>query len=142
MHLNAYLFFTGQCKEAFEFYAKVLGGKIEMMMPHRGSPAEQHVEEEWRDKILHARLTIGDNVLMASDAPPGRQHKSGGFAVNVSLNDAKEGERIFRALEESGNVIMPYGETFWAVRYGMLTDRFGITWMVNVEKPVERAASR
>lgn len=141
MHLNTYLFFTGQCKEAFEFYEKVLGGNIEMMMPHRGSPAEQHTPAEWQDKILHARLTIGDNVLMASDAPPGRQHKIGGFAVNIGLHDPKEGERIFRALEESGTVIMPYGETFWAVRYGMLTDRFGITWMVNVEKPVERAAS-
>jgi len=141
MHLNTYIFFTGQCKEAFEFYAKVLGGKIEMMLPHAGSPAEQHVAPEWRDKILHARLLIGDNVLMASDAPPGRQSKTGGYAVNISLNDAAEGERIFRALEESGTVIMPYSETFWAVRYGMLTDRFGITWMVNVEKPAERAAS-
>jgi len=141
MQLNTYFFFTGQCKEAFEFYAKVLGGKIEMMLPHTGSPAEQHVPAEWRDKILHARLVIGDNVLMASDAPPGRQSKTGGFAVNISLRDAAEGERIFRALEESGNVLMPYSETFWAERYGMLTDRFGVTWMVNVEKPMERAAS-
>ncbi|HTZ32026.1 MAG TPA: VOC family protein [Methylomirabilota bacterium] len=141
MHLNTYIFFTGQCKEAFEFYAKVLGGKIEMMLPHAGSPAEQQVAPEWRDKILHARLLIGDNVLMASDAPPGRQSKTGGYAVNISLNDPAEGERIFRALEESGTVIMPYSETFWAVRYGMLADRFGITWMVNVEKPAERAAS-
>ena len=70
------------------------------------------------------------------------QGKIGGFAVNIGLKDANEGERIFRALEESGTVIMPYSETFWALRYGMLTDRFGITWMVNVEKPVERAAGR
>ena len=142
MNLNTYIFFTGQCREAFEFYAKVLGAKIEMMMPHTGSPAEQHVPAEWRDKILHARLSIGDSLLMASDAPPGRQSKTGGFAVNIGLKDANEGERIFRALEESGTVIMPYSETFWALRYGMLTDRFGITWMVNVEKPVERAAGR
>ena len=142
MNLNTYIFFTGQCREAFEFYAKVLGAKIEMMMPHTGSPAEQHVPAEWRDKILHARLSIGDSLLMASDAPPGRQGKIGGFAVNIGLKDANEGERIFRALEESGTVIMPYSETFWALRYGMLTDRFGITWMVNVEKPVERAAGR
>ena len=142
MNLNTYIFFTGQCREAFEFYAKVLGAKIEMMMPHTGSPAEQHVPAEWRDKILHARLSIGDSLLMASDAPPGRQGKTGGFAVNIGLKDANEGERIFRALEEAGTVIMPYSETFWALRYGMLTDRFGITWMVKVEKPVERAAGR
>ena len=142
MNLNTYIFFTGQCKEAFEHYAKVLGGKIEMMMPHTGSPAEQHVPADWRDKILHARLLIGENVLMASDAPPGHQSNTTGFAVNISLKDPIEGERIFKALADSGTVIMPYGETFWAVRYGMLTDRFGITWMVNVEKPVERAASR
>jgi len=100
----------------------------------------------WLPDMLESERSVDPDALTVvaaeADAPPGHQHKSGGFAVNISLNDAKEGERVFRALEESGTVIMPYGETFWAVRYGMLTDRFGITWMVNVEKPVERAASR
>ncbi len=72
MHLNAYLLFNGNCEEAFKFYEKCLGGKIEVMMPHAGTPAEQQVPAEWRNKILHARLTVGDQILMASDCPPDR----------------------------------------------------------------------
>src|SRR2546425_9115152 len=79
MQLNPYLLFNGQCAEAFKFYAQVLGGKIDGMMTHAGTPAEEHVPTEWRDKILHARMTVGDAVLMASDAPPGRYDKPKGF---------------------------------------------------------------
>ena len=70
MKINPYLFFDGDCEEAFKFYAEVLGGRIDAMFPHAGSPAEEHVPAEWRSKIMHARLVVGDEVLMASDAPP------------------------------------------------------------------------
>jgi PhnB protein len=134
MQLNTYLTFNGQCEEAFKFYAQVLGGKIEAMMPHAGTPAEEFASPEWRDKILHARMSVGDQVLMASDAPAGRYEQPKGFYVNIGINDPAEAERIFNALAEGGTIQMPFGETFWAVRFGMLVDRFGIPWMVNCEK--------
>jgi PhnB protein len=136
MQLCTYLFFTGNCEEAFKFYEKLLGGKIEMMMPHDGSPAEAHVPPEWGKKILHARMVIGESVLMASDAPPANAPKQmEGFSVSLTLKDPVEGERIFRALEEKGKVQMPFQQTFWALRFGMVTDRFGVPWMINCEQP-------
>jgi PhnB protein len=134
MHVNPYLTFDGDCEEAFNVYEKVLGGKIVAMMTHKGTPAEEHVPAEWRDKILHARLVFGDNVLMASDAPPGRQEKMQGFSVSLVMTDPAEAERVFNALADGGSVRMPLGETFWAKKFGMLTDRFGTPWMVNCEK--------
>lgn len=133
MQLNSYLMFKGQCKEAFEFYAQVLGGKIEAMIPHAGTPAEQHTPPEWRDKIMHARLSVGDSVLMASDVPPDRAEAPKGFYVNIGIKDPKDAERIFQALAENGTVRMPLQQTFWATRFGMLVDRFGTPWMINCE---------
>jgi PhnB protein len=135
MQLNPYLNFNGQCEAAFKFYEKSLGGKIEAMFTHAGTPAEQQTPPEWRDKILHARLTIGDNILMASDAPPDCYEEPKGFSVSLQINDPKEAERIFRALAENGKVQMAIQETFWATRFGMLVDQFGIPWMINCEKP-------
>ncbi|MGA7295698.1 MAG: VOC family protein [Terriglobales bacterium] len=140
MQVNPYLFFDGQCEAAFNFYEKLLGGKIEAMIPHEGTPAANHVPAEWRSKIMHARLTFGGQTLMGSDAPPDRQQKPQGFYVNISTEDLAEAERIFHSLEENGKVTMPFGETFWAAGFGMLVDRFGIPWMVNCEKSVEKAA--
>jgi PhnB protein len=131
MQINPYLYFNGQCEEAFKFYEQVLGGKIEGMLPHEGTPAEGQVPREWRKKIMHARMTIGDQVLMASDAPPGHFHQPQGFSVAIQLKDPVQGERIFNALAEQGKVTMPFAKTFWAAGFGMLTDKFGIPWMVN-----------
>ena len=140
MRFNSYLLFDGDCEEAFKTYAKIFGAKIEMMLNHEGTPASCQVPPEWQKKILHARISIGDAVLMASDAPPGRYSKPQGFSVNIGLHDVKEAERIFSALSESATVTMALGETFWAHRFGMLTDRFGIPWMVNVERAGVQAA--
>jgi PhnB protein len=133
MQSNPYLFFSGNCEEAFKFYEKTLGGKIEAMMPHAGTPAEEHVPAEWRNKIIHARLSLGEQLLMASDAPPGRFHKPQGFCVNLGVKDPAEAERIFNAFAEGGSVTMPLEKTFWARKFGMLVDRFGIPWMINCE---------
>lgn len=133
MQLNPYLYFNGTCEEAFKFYEKCLGGKIEAMMTHAGTPAESQTPPEWRDKILHARLSVGGTILMASDAPPGRFSPQQGFSVSLSMKDPREGERVFNALAEGGKVGMPYQKTFWAAGFGMVTDRFGIPWMVNCE---------
>lgn len=133
MQLNPYLHFNGRCEEAFKLYEKVLGGKIEVMLPHEGTPAAEHVPPEWKKKIMHARLNIGDQVLMASDAPPGHYHQPQGFTVSISIKDPAEAERIFKALADKGKVTMPLDRTFWAQRFGMLVDQFGIPWMVNCE---------
>ena len=134
MQLNPYLLFNGQCEAAFKFYEQCLGGKIEVMMTHAGTPAEEHVPAEWRDKILHARLVVEDSVLMASDAPPGRYQQPQGFSVSLQLKDPDKAGRIFDALAEGGTVQMPFAETFWAARFGMLKDQFGIPWMINCER--------
>jgi PhnB protein len=134
MQVNAYLTFEGNCEEAFRFYEKLLGGKIIAMLPHKGSPMECQFPADWQNKIMHARMTVGDTVLMASDAPPNYQEPRQGFSVNIDTETADEAERVFHALAEGGSVRMPIQETFWAQRFGMLVDRFGTPWMVNCEK--------
>jgi PhnB protein len=134
MQLQPYLYFNGDCETAFRFYERCLGGKIEAMLTHAGSPAEQHVPAEWRSKILHARLVVGDAVLMASDAPPGHYHKPQGFSVSIQISEPARAEDIFRALADDGTVTMPFEQTFWAARFGMVVDKFGTPWMVNCDR--------
>jgi len=138
LQINTYLNFPGNCKEAFEFYARVLNGKIEAMMTHDEVPASAGMPDmgaDWRGKIIHARLSIGNSVLMASDVPPSRFEPARSFSVNIGLTDAAEAERIFTALSEDGRTIMPLQQTFWAHRFGMCFDRFGTPWMINCEQP-------
>jgi PhnB protein len=135
MELNPYLLFNGQCEAAFKFYEKVLRGKIVAMMPHEGTPAASHVPPEWLKKIIHARLVVGDKVLMGSDAPPDRYQETKGFSISVGVDTTAEAERIFHALSENGKVHMPMEKTFFAERFGMLADQFGIPWMIICEKP-------
>ena len=134
MQLNPYLTFDGRCESAFKFYAKALGGKIEAMMTHKGTPAEKHVPAAWGKKILHARLVVGDDVLMGSDVPPERFEAMKGCSVTLVLKDTAEAERVFKALSAKGTVQMPMQETFWAARFGTLVDQFGTPWMINCEK--------
>jgi len=136
MQINAYLNFNGRCEEAFKFYEKALGGKILAMMPFEGSPMADQMSPEWRGKIIHARLAVGDQILMGSDATPERHQKPAGFSVALGVSDPAEAKRVFHALSEGGKVEMPVQETFWALRFGMLVDRFDIPWMVNCEKPM------
>ena len=135
MNVNPYLFFDGQCEEAFRFYATCTGGEIEVLMPHTGSPAEDSVPPEWGPKIMYAQLRIGESRLMASDAPPGRQSPMSGFAVSLQVEQPQAAEHCFAALSEGGTVIMPLEETFWALRFAMFTDRYGVKWMVNCPRP-------
>ncbi|MEN0077184.1 MAG: VOC family protein [Paracraurococcus sp.] len=136
MPLCPYLFFDGRCEEAFTRYQQVLGGRITAMLRHAGTPAEAHVPPEWRDKIMHACLELeGGMQLMASDAAPPYFRPPQGFSVQLSVGTVEEAERIFAALAEGGNVTMPLAPTFWATRFGMLTDRFGVPWMLNHGQP-------
>ena len=134
MQLNPYLNFNGECEAAFRFYEQCLGGKMVFMMTHGESPIAEQVAPEWRNKIIHATLTVGDRVLMGSDAPPEHYEKPKGFSVSLSVDNPQEAERIFNALAEKGTVQMPLQKTFWSPGFGMLVDRFGIPWMVNCEQ--------
>ena len=133
MELNPYLTFNGQCEAAFKFYEKVFGGKIEAMMTFGSSPMAEQTPPEWRNKIMHARMSVGGKTLMASDAPPDRYEAMKGIMVTLGIDDPGEAERIFRALSERATIQMPIQKTFWAERFGMLVDKFGTPWMVNCE---------
>ena len=134
MKINTYLAFSGQCEEAFQFYAKVLGGKIDAMIRHEGTPAEANVPPEWKSKIMHAHLTVDGASIMGGDAPPQHSPKPQGFSVAVHVNDPAQAEKIFNGLAEGGKVQMPIQQTFWSPRFGMLIDRYGVPWMVNTEQ--------
>lgn len=133
--MQAYLTFDGNAAEALAFYAQALGGKVAFSMTFGESPMGAETPAEYKNKIMHATLEARGHQLMASDAPPGwtfEGHK--GFSLSVQGSDVKEGEQLFNALAAGGKVTMPYAPTFWAAGFGMLVDKFGVPWMVNVEK--------
>lgn len=133
LKLNPYLTFNGDARAAFEFYAKVLGGKIVMMLTNGETPMRDNMPADTHGRIAHTRLVIGDQVLMASDAMC-EQVNAKGMTVSLVIDTPAEAERIYNELGEGGSVTMPMAETFWAHRFGMITDKFGIPWMVNCEK--------
>ena len=134
MQLTAYLGFDGNCEAAFKFYAQCLGGKIEGMQSFGDTPVCEHVPADHRHKIMHARLVVGDQVLMGSDSLPEHPYEGvKGFHVAIGVKDPAEAERIFQALSANGTVQMPLQKTFWAASFGMVVDRFGVPWMVNCE---------
>jgi PhnB protein len=136
MQLNPYLIFDGRCEAAFRFYEQALGGKIVAMMTYADTPAAEHTSPEARGKIIHARLVVGDTVLMGCDDAAGHYEPMKGFSVTLTIDEPAEAERVFNALESGATVTMPIQETFWARRFGMLTDRFGTPWMINCEMPM------
>jgi len=135
MKINPYLMFDGCCEAAFTFYADCFGTTINAMLPNRGSPVANETPADWLDKILHANMMVGDVSLMGSDAPPGRYEKPQGIVVAIGVAEPAEAERVFAALARGGTVTMPIAQTFWALRFGMLVDQFGIPWMVNCDQP-------
>jgi PhnB protein len=135
MDLSPHLSFDGHCEAAFKFYEQCLGGKITFMMKYGDSPAAGEVTLDWREKILHATIMIGNHALTGADAPGEHYSKPQGFSLTLDTSDAVEADRIFKALAENGQVQMPLQETFWALRFGMLVDQFGIPWMINCGKP-------
>lgn len=135
MKTNTYLQFNGNCEQALHFYQKALDAKLAMLMRYGDAPPDAMSCKEMSDKIMHGRLTFGDDcVIMASDSPPDRFSPPAGFSVSLNVETAKEAEQLFNALSEGGNITMPIGETFWAERFGMLIDQFGVPWMINCDK--------
>ncbi|MDR7220767.1 VOC family protein [Aminobacter aminovorans] len=131
MKLVNYLFFNGNCREAFEFYAKVFDGEIVGLVTYRDEPGESSMPVDWQDKVMNVQLSIGDQSLMASDSPPQYASEMGGFSISVDLGDLGRAERIFAALADGGTVTMPFAPTFWAKGFGMLKDKFGTPWMIS-----------
>ena len=131
MKLNPYLSFDGRCREAFEFYAKTLGGTIAFIQTYGESPMAAQTPPEAHGRVMHVTLQIGDQVLQGGDAPPGQFSQPAGFCVATHYEEAAEGERVFNDLAEQGTVQMPYQPTFWAKGFGMCIDRFGTPWIVN-----------
>lgn len=128
---SSYLLFDGNCREAFEWYAEVLGGTIIMMLTGTESPVAEEIPAEFADKIMHVSLQVRNWMLMGSDCPPGMFEKPQGFHVQIAFEDEQQAEATFNQLAEGGLVQMPFEPTFWAKRFGMLVDRFGTPWMLN-----------
>ena len=134
MKMLTYVNFAGTCAEAFRFYEKHLGGKVGMMMTHGQAPDQSQVKPEWKDAVLHARISIGDTELMGADIPNAQPMRSAYLSLNVD-SDA-DAERIFSALSDKGDVLMSMQETFFATRFAQVRDRFGINWMIIHERPM------
>ena len=132
MQLSIHVGFKGQCREAFKFYEKVLGGKIQGMMTWGESPMAAKVPKELHDKIIHGAIHIGESTLMGGDSPPDQFEPVKGVSIAIQVKTA-DAERIFNALSEGGSVTMPLEKTFWSDAFGMVTDKYGIPWMVNAE---------
>lgn len=135
MKINAYLNFDGNCEEAIGFYAQCLDGKVESLMRFGETPAAEHVPPEYAQRVMHAHLQVGDQSLMASDSTPQCPAKGfQGYSLALNVDSIAQAERVFAALSQGGNVDMPLAQTFWAVRFGALTDKFGVSWLINCEK--------
>jgi PhnB protein len=134
MAVQPYLFFNGRCDEAIEFYQKAIGAEVMMLLRFKQAPDQSMVRPETAEKIMHARLRIGDAIVLVSDGMcTGGEQKFEGFSLTLSLASAEEVDRRFNALAEGGQVRMPLDKTFFSPRFGMLTDRFGVGWIVLVE---------
>ena len=135
MQIQPYLFFNGRCEEAIEFYRKALGAEVEMMMRFKESPDPMPpgmIAPGFENKVMHAALRIGGAVMMASDGMAAGETNFKGFSLSIDAPDTVGVDRLFNALAEGGSVTMPLGKTFWSPRFGMVTDRFGVGWMVSV----------
>ena len=134
--IQPYLFFGGRCEEALEFYKDAIGAEVEMIMHYKDSPeavTQDMIPEGYEGKVMHASFRVGGSLVMASDGC-GESLAFGGFSLSLAVETEEEADRAFHALADGGKVIMPLGKTFWSPRFGMLTDRFGLGWMVSVEK--------
>jgi PhnB protein len=132
MQVQPYLFFDGRCDEALELYKKTLGAKVDMLMRFKECPEPNQCTPASLEKVMHAAVRIGDTTIMASDGRCEGKPAFQGFALSVSANNEADAERMFNALADGGQVQMPMEKTFFARRFGMVADRFGVAWMVLV----------
>lgn len=129
--VSTHLHFAGQCIEAFKYYEKCLGAKMNFSMTWGDSPSAKEVPENWQKKIIHASIEVDGQIISGDDAPPNYYSKPQGFSVTLTFKDVKKAEEIFKALSDKGQVRMPFSKTFWSPGFGMTVDQFGIPWMIN-----------
>jgi len=138
--IQPYLFFDGRCEEALNFYRRALGAEVTMMMRFKESPDPSHTPPGGGEKVMHASVQIGDAMVMASDGECGGKPSFQGFALSLSVATEAEADKRFAALADGGKVQMPLGKTFFSPRFGMVADRFGVSWMVIVMQPESHTA--
>jgi len=134
VNVQPYLFFDGRCEEALEFYREAVGARVSMMMRYNESPdppPPETLQHGFEDKVMHATMHIGQSTIMASDGV-NDQIEFGGFSLSIAASNTEEAEKMFAALADGGTVTMPLTKTFWSPMFGMLTDKFGLAWMVSV----------
>lgn len=138
--LEIYLHFNGNCREAFDYYSRVLGGKIEFMQTFGEGPGTEHLPAEAKDQIMHILMNVNGTKIMGSDAPGEYAVTFGNnFSITINPNSEAEAERLFNGLSDGGVVKMPLQETFWAKKFGMCTDKFGVNWMISYAEVKEPA---
>lgn len=133
--ISPYLSFKGDCEAAFRFYERCLGAEIGPLFRYEGSPLADGVPANWSDKIMHGSVTVDGQVLMGADIVPDKYEAPRGFTLSIQIQSISDAERIYSELATGGRVEMPLQETFWAARFGMLVDQFGIPWQINCEEP-------
>jgi PhnB protein len=133
MQMCVYLSFKGDCEAAFKFYEQCLGAEAGSIFRYGGSPMADQAPAGWADKVMHGSVTVGGQVLMGADVAPDHYQAPKGFTLSLQMKSTADADRIFRELAEGGDVVVPLEQTFWAARFGMLIDRFGIPWQVNCE---------
>jgi PhnB protein len=134
MKLYTYLNYGGNCRQAFEFYATHLGGRITMLTTHGEQPEANKVPPEWKNAVLHARIELGDTMVLGADIPPERFQPMRSAYLSLMVDSVDEAERIYALLTEDGQIFMPMEETFFAHRFAMFRDRFGTSWMLLHER--------
>ena len=133
--MTPYLSFNGQCEAAFKFYERCLGGRLGTIFRYAETPLAREVPADWHNKVMHSSISVGDQMLMGGDLAPDRYVEPQGFSLSLQIKSVTDAERIFHDLGEGGRVVLPLEKTFWAARFGMLIDRFGIPWLINCEGP-------
>jgi len=135
MRTDIYVNYSGTCEEAFRFYEKHLGGRVTLLSTHAAAPQGTRVPDDWKNKVLHARLELGNASLMGADIPSAEPMRSA--YVTLTLETAEEAERVYALLIDGGQIFMKMEETFFASRFAMLRDRFGTSWMLLHEHPAQ-----
>jgi PhnB protein len=133
MQMHPYVNFDGQCEAALTFYAQCLGGQLGAIFHYAGTSLADQVPADWQDKVMHGSVTIGGQVLQGADVGPDRYEQPQGFSLSLQMTSTTEADRIFHMLAKGGTIVMPLEKTFWAARFGVLVDRFGIRWLINCE---------
>jgi len=133
MQMSTNVSFNGQCEAAFKFYEQCLGARLGAIFRYAGTPFANQVPADWQDKVMHGSVTVGGQELMGGDVAPDRYETPRGFSLSLHMKNTMEAERVFVALSGGGTVKMPLQETSWAARFGMVVDRFGISWLINCD---------